>query len=98
MQLKLIIVPSNSWLRNTSKQVYSYFKFDKEFYKFKSSADSLELGEIRLVQQIPESQVDVQALQFEHCAPKLSSFRVAYRLVESKFELKCLGWTSRRER
>ena len=88
MQFKLIILPPNSWLRNSSKPVYNYFKFDKEFYKFRASADSAaELGEIKLVNRYQNLKATSKLYNL-NIVPKLSSsYRVKYRLVESKFEL-----------
>ena len=84
LQFKLIIVPPNSLLKNSSKQVYYYFKFDKEFYKFKS--DGLDLGDLKLVNRY-QNLKPTSKLYNLNIVPKLNNFRVKYKLVEKKFDL-----------
>ena len=81
MQFRLVILPPNSLLKPSYKYIYNYFKFDKEFYKFKfnlsssSSSKMIALGQVNLMNKFGKIK----------SSPKPDSYQIEYKLSENKF-------------
>jgi hypothetical protein len=80
MQYRLVILPPNSMLKPAFKYLYNYFKFDKEFYKFKfnptnQTAQAISFGQINLLNKYVKLK----------SSPKPSSFVIEYEFAENKF-------------
>lgn len=84
MTFKLIILPPNNFLKANCKTLYNYFKFNREYYKFrvdKVNNTAYEVGQIKLINkfQPPKYMQHQQQSNF-----RISSFKIEYKLIESK--------------
>jgi hypothetical protein len=68
-QFKLIILPSAQSIAN-SNQTSNFYKFDREFYKFKAN----NLGHVRLINRLKS-----------HANISFSTHKIRFRLIENKF-------------
>ena len=75
MVYKLIILPENDLLENNSKLLNNYFKFSREFYKFKPENGSSSIGQIKLVNKAVRSSPPIV---------DLSRLSKKYSLIESQ--------------
>ncbi len=80
-QFRLIVLPDNSLLSGTSRQLYNYFRFSRDLYKFETN-DTQLYGRIELVEKV---QPEILAMQSRYLtASDLGSFRREYTLIESR--------------
>jgi hypothetical protein len=75
-QFKLVVLPPNSAVKPAFKYLYNYFKFDREFYKFKAAQNVTSLGHISLLNKYARLK----------SSPNASSFQIEYELAGSKFK------------
>ncbi len=88
MTFKLIILSANNFLKVNCKTLYNYFKFNREYYKFrvldKQNTNSVyEVGQIKLINKFQPPKYGQQHQQ-QQSSSKLSSFKIEYKLIESK--------------
>jgi len=87
MMFKLIILPPNNFLKPNFKNLYNYFKFNREYYKFKvdnqkslNQTEQIDLGQLKLINKFQPPKNNLQQRQ----TATANNFKIDYKLIENK--------------
>jgi len=91
MMFKLIILPPNNFLKSNFKNLYNYFKFNREYYKFKvdnnqkslNQTEQIDLGQLKLINKFQPPKNNLQQQQQKR-QTTTKNFKIGYKLIENK--------------